>query len=213
MHRTVHVARTTDRSLISVARVHQVSRRDSKVVHTIRTLGHGTLSAEEFVKVVHNAGVEVVVDIRRYPGSRRYPYFGREEMAAWLPAYGVDYRWLPSLGGRRKRAPDSPNGGLRNEQFRAYADYMMSDEFAEGVAELLALAQVRRVAVMCAESVWWRCHRRLLADYLVLVAQTGVEHLFHDGRLAEHPPTAEARLLDGRVIYNVATPGESSPDA
>ena len=95
--------------------------------------------------------------------------------------------------------------GLRNDQFRAYADHMISDEFVEGVAELSALARARRVAVMCAESVWWRCHRRLLADHLVLVEQMRVEHLFHDGRLVEHPPTPEARLLDGRVIYDVET--------
>jgi uncharacterized protein (DUF488 family) len=199
--------------LIPVPATHGASPRDSEVVHTIRTLGHGTLSAEEFVIVVHNAGVEVVVDVRRFPGSRRYPHFAREEMAAWLPEHGVDYEWLPSLGGRRKPAPDSSNSGLRNEQFRAYADYMMSDEFDEGVTDLFALARVRRVAVMCAESVWWRCHRRLLADHLVLVEQTRVEHLFHDGRLVEHPPTPEARLFDGRVIYDVATPGGSSPEA
>jgi hypothetical protein len=173
------------------------------IVHTIRTLGHGTLAAEEFVALVHNAGVEAVVDIRRFPGSRRNPHFASEEMAAWLPEHGVDYRWLSSLGGRRKPAPDSPNVGLRNEQFRAYADYMASDEFAVGVAELSVLARACRVAVMCAESVWWRCHRRLLADHLVLVEQMRVEHLFHDGRLVEHAPTPEARRVDARVVYDV----------
>lgn len=174
-------------------------------MQTIRTLGHGTLAVEEFGAVARNAGLEVVVDVRRFPGSRRYPHFASEEMAAWLLEFGVGYRWLSSLGGRRKPAPDSPNVGLRNEQFRAYADHMISDEFAEGVAELSALAGARTVAVMCAESVWWRCHRRLLADHLVLVEQIRVEHLFHDGRLVEHTPTPEARLLDGHVVYDVDT--------
>jgi uncharacterized protein (DUF488 family) len=172
-------------------------------VHTIRTLGHGSLAAEEFVAVAHNADVEAVVDIRRFPGSRRHPHFASDEMATWLPEHGLDYRWLSSLGGRRKPVPDSPNVGLRNEQFRAYADYMASDEFVVGLTELSVLAGSRRVAVMCAESVWWRCHRRLLADHLVLVEQIRVEHLFHDGRLVEHTPTSEARRVDGRVVYDV----------
>ena len=175
------------------------------IVDTIRTVGHGTLTAEEFVAVARNAGVEGVVDVRRFPGSRRHPHFAGREMATWLLDHGVDYRWLPSLGGRRKPAPDSPNVGLRNDQFRAYADHMISDEFAGGVAELCALAQARPVAVMCAESVWWRCHRRLLADHLVLVEQLRVEHLFHDGRLVEHAPTPEARRVDHHVVYDVGT--------
>ncbi|HEY6428349.1 MAG TPA: DUF488 domain-containing protein [Acidimicrobiales bacterium] len=172
---------------------------------TIRTVGHGTLTAEEFVAVARNAGVEGVVDVRRFPGSRRNPHFAGQEMATWLPEHGIAYGWLPSLGGRRKPAPGSPNVGLRNDQFRAYADHMISDEFARGVAELSALAQTSPVAVMCAESVWWRCHRRLLADHLVLVEHLRVEHLFHDGRLVEHAPTSEARLVDHHVVYDVGT--------
>jgi uncharacterized protein (DUF488 family) len=174
-------------------------------VHTIRTLGHGTLAADEFTVVALDAGVEAVVDVRRFPGSRRNPHFARDEMAKWLPEHGVDYRWLSSLGGRRQPAPDSPNLALRNEQFRAYADYMMSTEFAEGVAELSDLARARRVAVMCAESVWWRCHRRLLADHLVLVEEIPVEHLFHDGRLVAHAPTPEVRRVDGHIVYDGGT--------
>ena len=126
-------------------------------------------------------------------------------MAVWLPERGVDYQWLSSLGGRRRSLPQSPNTALRNEQFRAYADYMASNEFAEGMVDLCAMVQAHPVAVMCAESVWWRCHRRLLADHLVLVEQIRVEHLFHDGRLVEHAPTPEARLLKGQVVYDVDT--------
>jgi uncharacterized protein (DUF488 family) len=170
----------------------------------IRTLGHGTLSMEDFVALVRGAGLDMIVDVRRYPGSRRHPYFRSDEMARWLPEHGVDYRWLASLGGRRTPTPDSPNHGLRNEQFRAYADHMASTEFADGIADLRLLAHGRRAAVMCAESVWWRCHRRLLADHLVRVEETPVEHLFHDGRLVAHDPTPEARRIDGHLVYRPA---------
>ena len=153
------------------------------------------------------AGIQVVVDIRRYPGSRRHPHFGRDEMAVWLPADGVDYRWLPGLGGRRPPAAGSPNIGLRSEQFRGYADHMASPEFLAATQELLALAGGATVAVMCAESLWWHCHRRLLADHLVLVAHVPVEHLFHDGRLAQHTATPEARPADGHLVYDVTAQG------
>ncbi len=123
-------------------------------------------------------------------------------MEAWLPTHGLEYRWLPSLGGRRRPAPDSPNVALRNDQFRAYADHMATDEFTAGVADLCALAAAHPVAVMCAESLWWRCHRRLLADHLVLVEQVPVEHVFHNGRIAAHHPTPEARRSDGGVVYD-----------
>ncbi|MEO8697382.1 MAG: DUF488 domain-containing protein [Acidimicrobiales bacterium] len=172
-------------------------------MHTIRTLGHGTLSAEEFVNLVRIAEVAVVVDVRRFPGSRRNPQFESDAMARWLSERGIGYQWLASLGGRRRPAPDSQNVGLRNEQFRAYADYMASAEFAVGVDDLSVLAEARAVAIMCAESLWWRCHRRLIADHLVLVSNVHVEHLFHDGRVVEHTPTAEARRIDGHVVYGI----------
>ena len=127
----------------------------------------------------------------------------------WLPDQGVEYLWLASLGGRRKPAPGSANPGLRNPQFRAYGDHMASEEFASGVRELLALAADRRLSVMCAESVWWRCHRRLLADHLVLVEELRVDHLFHDGHLVEHPITPGARRVDRHVVYDVGLPGDA----
>ena len=173
---------------------------------TIRTLGHGTLSAEDFADLVRAANIETVVDIRRFAASRRHPHFSNDAMAAWLPRHDVDYVWLSSLGGRRKPAPDSRNVGLRNAQFRAYADYMVSDEFAAGLSELLTIAARSSVAVMCAESLWWRCHRRLLADHLALVEQKRVEHLFHNGRLTGHPPTPGARAVDGGVLYEAEPP-------
>src|SRR5690606_20387678 len=122
----------------------------------------------------------------------RHPHFGTDAMGSWLPDAGVDYRWVEDLGGRRRPTSDSPNVGLRNEQFRAYADHMATESFREGVRDLLDRAADRAVAVLCSESVCWRCHRRLVADHLVLVEDVPVEHLFHDGRLAEHPVTPGA---------------------
>jgi uncharacterized protein (DUF488 family) len=165
------------------------------------TVGHGTLAAGTFADLLAEAGVEVVTDVRRFPGSRRNPQFGSEGMAGWLAEAGLGYEWAPSLGGRRTASADSPNTGLRNAQFRAYADHMATAEFRDGVARLLAAAANRCVAVMCAESVWWRCHRRLLADHLVLVEGCPVEHLMHDGRRVPHPLTPGARPVGDAVLY------------
>jgi uncharacterized protein (DUF488 family) len=171
----------------------------------IRTVGHGTLEASAFADVVVRAGIELIVDVRRYPGSRRHPHFASTEMAGWLESSGVGYRWLPALGGRRRPSPDSVNVALRNPQFRAYGDHMATDEFATGVRELTGAAADRSTAVMCSETVWWRCHRRLLADHLVLVDGLIVEHLFPDGRLSPHPVTPGGRLAGDHVVYDTAT--------
>jgi uncharacterized protein (DUF488 family) len=168
----------------------------------IRTVGHGTLEASAFTDLVTRAGIELVVDVRRYPGSRRHPHFASTEMAVWLESSGVGYRWLPALGGRRRPSPDSINVALRNPQFRAYGDHMASGEFMTGVDELLESTTGRSAAVMCSETVWWRCHRRLLADHLVLVRGFTVEHLFPDGRLAPHPVTPGARRAGDHVVYD-----------
>ena len=172
--------------------------------HSIVTVGHGTLPAAAFATLVCDAGLDVVVDVRRHPGSRHNPQFGCDEMRRWLPGEGVAYRWMPALGGRRKTSPESPNVALRNAQFRAYADHMSSKEFGAAVGELLELGPAVHVAVMCSEAVWWRCHRRLLADHIVLVRGLAVRHLFHDGRLAEHPITPGARRTDDHVVYDSA---------
>ena len=174
-------------------------------------MGHGTLAADEFARLALGAEIAAVVDIRRFPASRRHPHFAGGAMATWLPAAGVQYRGIPGLGGRRAADAGSPNVGLRNAAFRGYADHMATAEFAEGVVELLELAATVSVAVLCAESVWWRCHRRLLADHLVLVEQVAVEHLFQDGRVAPHPPTPEARRDGGRVVYDLTVQGDLFP--
>jgi uncharacterized protein (DUF488 family) len=175
-------------------------------VGRITTVGHGTRQQAELVDLLQDAGVEAVADIRRYPGSRRHPHFSREAMDQWLPAAGIAYRWIAGLGGRRRVDPHSPHVGLRNEQFRAYADHMASDEFSTALEELWRFAAGRSTAVMCSESLWWRCHRRLLADHLVLVDGTEVVHLFHDGRVVAHEPTPGARLEGGSLVYG-ATEG------
>lgn len=159
------------------------------------TVGHGTLSRSQFGDVLDAAGVRRLVDVRRFPGSRRHPQFNRAEMAAWLPERGIRYRWDERLGGRRDAADDSPHVGLRHPQFRAYADHMASDDFRSAVDDLLRDVETAATAVMCAESVWWRCHRRLLADAAVLVHDHDVVHIFHDGRLAPHTPTDAARVV------------------
>ena len=174
----------------------------------MQTVGHGTLAAGAFVDVLRGARVDGVADVRRYPGSARHPQFNRRAMQEWLRDAGIEYRWIEALGGRRKVNPDSRHVALRNEQFRAYGDHMATAEFASGLTELFELTTGgRRVAVMCSESVWWRCHRRLLADHLVLVAGVAVEHLFHDGRTAAHAPTPGARAESGVVVYDGSARG------
>lgn len=167
------------------------------------TVGHGTLGSGQLAGLLRGAGVELLVDVRSHPGSRRHPHVGRSAMEAWLPAEGVGYRWEPRLGGRRRPRAGSEHVALRNEQFRAYADHMETPEFAEALERLLLEAGERTTAVMCAESVWWRCHRRLLADAAVLVHGAEVRHLMHDARLHDHRITEGARAADGRVVYDL----------
>lgn len=164
------------------------------------TVGHGTLDAEELVDLLQTAGVRRLVDVRRFPASRRHPQFHREAMAEWLPAAGITYRWEEALGGRRLPSGDSPDTGLRHEAFRAYAAHMRTDAFRTALRGVLEDSAAR--ALLCAESVWWRCHRRLIADAAVLLHAVPVRHLFHDGRRQDHPPTPAARRVDGTLVYD-----------
>jgi uncharacterized protein (DUF488 family) len=172
----------------------------------IQTVGHGAVSAAQLGDLLAGSGVGMVVDVRRYPGSRRHPHFNRGDLARWLPERGIGYRWEERLGGRRRGSADSVNAGLLNLQFRAYADHMASDAFRAAVGELLGVASAGSVAVMCSESLWWRCHRRLLADHLVLVERVAVEHLLHTGRSSPHSVTAAARRHEDRVVYEPIEP-------
>jgi uncharacterized protein (DUF488 family) len=165
----------------------------------VRTVGHGALEPGAFGALVRDAGVDVVVDVRRYPGSRRHPHFGSEAMAGWLPAdFGVLYRWCPALGGRRRPAEGSPNVGLRNEQFRAYADHMATDEFRTAVDGLVA--STKRTCVMCAEAVPWRCHRNVLADDLTR-RRIEVLHILGPRSIQRHVLNSHARIEGDRVVY------------
>ncbi len=169
----------------------------------VRTVGHGTLSAEAFVSLLDGAGVARVVDVRSFPGSRHNPQFGREQMEQWVPDAGFGYVWIRELGGRRRPISGSKHMALRNGAFRGYADYMETDAFLAGVEDAVALATSEPSVVMCSESLWWRCHRRLLADHLVLVRGLNVVHLMHDGRLAPHSLTAGVRLAGDALVYDV----------
>ena len=166
----------------------------------ILTIGHSTHELEPFLDLLRGQGVEALADVRRYPSSRRMPWFGSAPLGTGLGAGGIRYLHLPELGGRRDPLPGSPNGGWRVGQFQGYADHMASDEFAAGLRELDAVARERRTAVMCAEAQWWRCHRRLLSDAL-LARGWEVLHVDARGRLEPHSLT-EFAVLDGeRVTY------------
>lgn len=167
----------------------------------VLTVGHGTLSAEDLRALLAGAGVGLLVDVRRHPGSRRHPHMARDALADWLPVAGIGYRWEEALGGRRRGLPDSRNTGLHNASFRAYADYMATAGFRAAAARLVAASARQPTAVLCAESLWWRCHRRLLADHLSLVEHVTVRHLGHDGSLTLHNLTDGARPVGDHIVY------------
>jgi uncharacterized protein (DUF488 family) len=167
------------------------------------TVGHGTLNRDAFINLVKAAQIGLLVDVRSYPGSRRVPHMARTALEKWLPDAGVDYRWEPRLGGRRRTSPGSVNIALEHPSFRGYADYMTSPEFAEARAQLVIDARERRTVIMCAESVWWRCHRRLIADSVMLLDRLAVTHLFHDSRLVPHTPMPVARVDGRHLVYDL----------
>lgn len=171
---------------------------------TVFTIGHGTRTTAELIEVLEGAGVDVLVDVRRFPGSRRHPHFSREALAESLPDGGIAYRWDgEALGGRRKPAPGSPNVAWRVDAFRGYADHLASDVFRSALSDLEARAEAgTSQAIMCAETVWWRCHRRLIADSLVADGYE-VIHLGL-GRDDKHKLHESARRTDeGVLIYDV----------
>src|SRR5579864_2102462 len=133
---------------------------------TIWTIGHSTRPIEEFLTLLAGVGIQMIVDVRSFPGSRKYPQYGKEALAATLAGHAIGYQWLQALGGRRRASPDSPNTAWRNASFRGYADYMSSAKFERGLAQLLKIASKSRTAIMCAEAVCWRCHRSMIADAL-----------------------------------------------
>jgi uncharacterized protein (DUF488 family) len=169
------------------------------VIFTIR---HSNQPIERFLELLSGRQIAVVADIRRFPSSRKHPHFNREQLEASLRAQHIGYEWIEQLGGRRPASKTgvSPNQAWRNESFRNYADYMSTPPFRQGIDELLAIAEQRTVALMCAEGLWWQCHRRLVSDFLVANGRA-VEHILPDGRTVPHVLTPEARVTAGGVTY------------
>jgi uncharacterized protein (DUF488 family) len=170
-------------------------------VATLYTIGHSTRPLDEFVAVLQAHSIQTLVDIRSFPMSRRLPHFNREALEQTLPEAGFRYVWLKELGGRRKKIrDDSPNVALRNDSFRNYADYMLTQDFGRGIGELAKLAEQSRVAYMCAERVYFHCHRMLVSDWLVAHGHE-VFHIDGTCPVKAHVLMAEAHLIDGEVIY------------
>lgn len=167
---------------------------------TVWTVGHSSRTLDEFLSLLEANWIQAIADVRRHAGSRKHPHFNPEALRDALAGVGVVYVSFPELGGRRRPRPDSSNTLWRNESFRGYADYMETEEFRAGVARLLELARSRRTAVMCAEAVWWRCHRALIADHLKAHGVC-VRHIVHAGECTIHPYTSAARVTDGAVSY------------
>ena len=173
----------------------------AKPTLTIYTIGHSTRELGDLISALRAHGIKTLVDIRAFPMSRRLPYFNRENLEQELPKAGIHYAWLKALGGRRKRQlKESPNVALRNDSFRNYADYMLTEEFQNGIRELLQISEAGPTAIMCAERVYFRCHRMLVSDYL---AAHGCEvlHIDNEKPPRPHKITTEARVIDGRLLY------------
>jgi uncharacterized protein (DUF488 family) len=164
------------------------------------TIGHSTLPIERLIEALRSFEIKVLADVRSFPGSRRYPQFNKDQLKVSLADARVEYQHHPELGGRRSASPDSLNMAWRNKMFRGYADYMETDEFRSGIARLVDVARARRTAIMCAEAVWWRCHRSLISDYL---KASGVEvtHIMAAGKSEPHPFTSAARIVNGELSY------------
>ncbi len=171
------------------------------------TYGHGTETAERTAEILRAARVSSLVDIRTAPGSRRNPQFARTALEEWLPEAGIAYRWEKRLGGFRRPSPDNPDVVWREDMFRGYAEHMRSPDFLTAIDAVLAEAEAEpdtpKVTVMCSESLWWRCHRRLVADFAAVARGIEVRHLMHDGRLEHHRTTQGVRLRDdGLLVYD-----------
>ena len=167
----------------------------------IWTVGHSTRSIDEFISLIQANDIKLLADVRSLPGSRRYPQFNREMLAGSLGKAGIHYEHFPELGGRRKPRSDSRNLAWRNASFRGYADYMETEEFRKGVERLLDLAAgAGPTAIMCAEAVWWRCHRSLISDYLK-ARRIEVMHILDANKTQAHPYTSAARIVNGELSY------------
>lgn len=166
----------------------------------IWTVGHSTIGIQEFLELLTSHGIVHLADVRRFPGSRRYPHFNEQPLRERLTNAGIAYHSFRELGGRRTPRPDSLNTAWRNASFRGYADFMETEEFRSGLLRLMELARTGRTAIMCAEALWWRCHRSLIADRLKI---SGIEvcHIAGPGKSTTHPYTRAARIVEGKLSY------------
>lgn len=169
-------------------------------VATLWTIGHSTRTLDEFVALLQAHRIATLVDVRHYPGSRKFPHFGKEALSVSLPKWGIGYAHILALGGRRPAHKDSPNTRWRSEAFRSYADYMSTPGFLDGIAQLATIASRSRAAICCSEAVWWRCHRSMIADHLKAIG-VPVVHILGATTTQEHPYTEPARIVDGRLSY------------
>jgi len=166
----------------------------------IWTVGHSTRTIEEFIGILQANQIEILVDVRHFPGSRKFPHFNKGALHDALVAAGIRYEHLVELGGRRPVRPDSHNTVWRNASFRGYADYMETQPFRDGIDRLLEIARAGRTAVMCSEAVWWRCHRSMIADYLKAIG-VQVFHILGTKKAKEHPYTSAAQVVSGQLSY------------
>lgn len=167
----------------------------------IYTIGHSVRPLDEFMKMLESFHIEVLADVRRFAGSKRYPWFSKENLEKVLPEHNIEYIHFEDLGGRRKVQPGSINSRWKNESFRGYADYMQTKEFTQAVEKLERIAMKQTTAFMCSEAVWWSCHRSMISDYLKAKGWK-VDHIMNIGKAEEHPYTAPARIRDGNVFYS-----------
>jgi uncharacterized protein (DUF488 family) len=175
---------------------------------SIFTIGHSTHPIEEFLALLSQHEILAVTDVRSYPTSKRWPHFNQEELQRALERIGIEYRWMKSLGGRRSsKHIDSPHVAWQIPAFRAYADYADGDDFRAGLEELIAFADQKRTAYMCSEGLWWRCHRRLISDHLI-VRGWSVMHILPTAKLTAHTLPVFARIENGRLVYDVKTTAE-----
>ena len=164
------------------------------------TIGHSTRLIDEFIEALKSFEIQALADVRSFPGSRRYPQFNKENLKVSLAEAGIGFLHLPELGGRRRAKPDSLNMAWQSKTFRGYADYMETEGFQKGIARLLEVARGERTAIMCAEAVWWRCHRSLISDYLK-ANEVEVTHIMAAGKSEPHPFTSAASIVNGRLSY------------
>lgn len=168
---------------------------------TIWTIGHSTRSIEEFIKLLNSFKIETLVDVRHFPGSRKFPKYNKESLTVSLPENKIEYKHLVDLGGRRKPEPNSKNDAWRLDSFKGYADYMQTEQFQHSLSILKEIASEKRTAIMCAEAVWWSCHRSLIADILK-VEGWKVMHIMSENSATEHPYTQPAKIVDGKLDYS-----------